>query len=50
MRIKVSGKNIVVTEALKERIEKKLSKFNKFFNPSTVAHATLTVEKSRHIF
>ncbi len=50
MRIKVSGKNIVVTEALKERVEKKLSKFEKFFNPSTVAHATLTVEKNRHIF
>ncbi len=49
MRIKVSGKNIVVTEALRDRVEKKLSKFEKFFNPDTVAHATLAVEKNRHI-
>lgn len=49
MRIKVSGKNIVVTEALRERVEKKLSKFEKFFNPDTEVNATLTVEKNRHI-
>ncbi len=49
MRIKVSGKNIVVTKALRERVEKKLSKFEKFFNPDTEANATLTVEKNRHI-
>lgn len=49
MRIKVSGKNIVVTDALRERVEKKLSKFEKFFNPDTEANATLTVEKNRHI-
>ncbi|MEA4963340.1 ribosome hibernation-promoting factor, HPF/YfiA family [Lutispora sp.] len=49
MRIRVSGKNIEVTNALKERVEKKLSKFEKYFNPDTEANATLTVEKNRHI-
>ncbi|MDD2482187.1 MAG: ribosome-associated translation inhibitor RaiA [Lutispora sp.] len=49
MRIKVSGKNIEVTGALRERVEKKLSKFEKYFNPDTEANATLTVEKNRHI-
>lgn len=49
MRIKVSGKNIEVTNALRERVEKKLSKFEKYFNPDTEANATLTVEKNRHI-
>ena len=49
MRIKVSGKNIELTNALRERVEKKLSKFEKYFNPDTEANATLTVEKNRHI-
>lgn len=50
MRIVVSGKNIVVTDALKDRVNKKLSKFERFFEPNTDAHATLSVEKGRHIF
>jgi len=49
MRIRVSGKNIEVTNALRERVEKKLSKFEKYFNPDTEANATLTVERNRHI-
>lgn len=50
MRITISGRNIVVTEALKEKINKKLSKFEKFFGENSEAHATLSVEKGRHIF
>ena len=50
MRITISGKNIVITDALKDRVSKKLSKFEKFFGPNTEAHATLSVEKGRHIF
>jgi putative sigma-54 modulation protein len=50
MRITISGKNIVVTDALKEKINKKLSKFEKFFGENSDAHATLSVEKGRHIF
>ena len=49
MRIVVSGKNMDVTNALKERVEKKLSKFDRFFGPNSEAHATLSVEKNRHI-
>lgn len=49
MRIIVSGKNVDVTNALKERVEKKLSKFERYFGPNTEAHATLSVEKNRHI-
>lgn len=49
MRIKVSGKNINVTDALRERVEKKISKFEKYFTPITEANATLSVEKNRHI-
>jgi putative sigma-54 modulation protein len=50
MRIIISGKNIVVTDALKEKINKKLSKFERFFGENSEAHATLSVEKGRHIF
>ena len=50
MRIIVSGKNVNVTDALKDRVEKKLSKFERFFGPATEVHATLSVEKNRHIF
>lgn len=48
MRIIVSGKNMDVTPSLKDKVEKKLSKFDKFFGPNSEAHATLSVEKNRH--
>lgn len=49
MRIIVSGKNMNITEALKDRVNKKLSKFERYFEQNTDAHATLSVEKDRHI-
>ncbi len=49
MRIIVSGKNMNVTEALKERVSNKLSKFERYFGSNIEAHATLSVEKNRHI-
>ena len=49
MRITVIGKNIDVTPALKEIIEKKISKLDKYFEPDTVARVTLTVQRARQI-
>lgn len=49
MKFIVSGKNIEVTEALKEKAIKKFGKFEKLFNPGTEAHITMSVEKNRHI-
>lgn len=49
MKVIVSGKNIEVTEALKETVESKISKLDKYFNEGAEAQATLTVEKSRQI-
>ena len=49
MKFVVSGKNIDVTEALKDRIESKIGKLSKFFNEDTEVHATLSVEKNRQI-
>jgi putative sigma-54 modulation protein len=49
MKFIVSGKNINVTDALREKIESKLSKLGKFFNEDTEIHATFSVQKNAHI-
>jgi putative sigma-54 modulation protein len=49
MKFIVSGKNMEVSEALKDRVMKKLGKLNRFFQPETEVHVTMSVEKSRHI-
>lgn len=49
MRIIVSGKNVEVTDGLRNVIESKLSKLEKYFNKEVEAKATLSVEKSRQI-
>ena len=50
MRVTVIGKNINVTPALKEIVEKKISKMDKYFEPNVTARATLTVQKNSQIF
>jgi putative sigma-54 modulation protein len=45
----VSGKNIGITDGLRDAVESKLSKLEKYFVPDVEAHATLSVQKSRHI-
>ncbi|AKA71023.1 ribosome hibernation-promoting factor, HPF/YfiA family [Clostridium scatologenes] len=49
MRITVSGKNIEVTSALRNTVERKLSKLEKYFNPDVEVYATLSVQKNRQI-
>lgn len=50
MRVTVIGKNIEVTPALNEMIEKKISKLDRYFNSDVEARATLSVQKNRQIF
>ena len=47
MKIRVIGKNIEITNALRETVEKKLSKLERFFNPNVGATATLSVHKNK---
>ena len=47
MRITISGKNIDVTQGLKDTIYEKLGKLDKYFTPETEAIVTLSVEKNR---
>lgn len=49
MNFIISGRNIDVTAALKERVESKLGKVSKFFDEDTDVNVTLSVEKNRQI-
>ena len=43
----ISGKNIEVTPGLKDAIEQKLGKLERYFTPETEINVTLSVEKGR---
>ena len=47
MKFIIVGKNIELTPGLKGAVEDKLSKLDKYFNPDTDVHVTLSVEKER---
>ena len=47
MRIKITGRNIELTEGLKAAVEDKLNKLEKYFTPDTDVYVTLSVEKER---
>ncbi len=49
MKTKVSGKNIEITEALRNAVQTKMEKIGKYFQTDTEAQATLSVEKNRQI-
>ena len=49
MNFIVSGKNIEMTDSLKNVVIKKLSKLEKFFNAYKDVYVTMSVEKNRHI-
>ncbi len=49
MRIIVTGRQMNVRETLKETIERKLSKFNKFFDEDTTAYVTCKARKGTKI-
>ncbi len=49
MRISISGKNLEVSDYIREVAEKKLSKLERYFPQDTDVLVTLSVEKNRHI-
>lgn len=49
MKYIVSGKNFEITDPLRDRAIKKIGKLEKFFNPDTEAHVTMSVERNRQI-
>ena len=46
MKFIISGKNIEVTPGLKDAIEQKLGKLERYFTPETEINVTLSVEKT----
>ncbi len=48
MKFIISGKNIEITAGLKDAVEQKLGKLEKYFTPETEIIVTLSVEKDRH--
>ena len=49
MKYIISGRNVEVTNAMKEYAEKKVSRVEKFFNEDTDANITFSVQKNRHV-
>ncbi|HZK37591.1 MAG TPA: ribosome-associated translation inhibitor RaiA [Clostridia bacterium] len=49
MKAIVSGRNMSVTDALRDTIQSKLGKLDRFFYRELEAQVTLSVEKNRHI-
>lgn len=47
MRITITGKNIEVTPGLRQAVEEKISKLERYFTPQTDVIVTLSVEKER---
>lgn len=47
MKIKITGRNIELTQGLKKAVEDKLGKLEKYFTPDTDVYVTLSVEKER---
>jgi len=47
MKFTIIGRNIEVTPGLRAAVEDKIGKLDKYFNPDTEVHVTLSVEKER---
>ena len=47
MKFVIVGRNLEVTPGLRTAVEDKIGKLEKYFNPDTEAHVTLSVEKER---
>ena len=47
MNIVIHAKNIEITDSLKQAVEEKLGKLDKYFVPDTIVNVTLSVEKER---
>lgn len=49
MKVIISGRNMNVSEPLKDTVQSKLEKLDKFFHKELEAQVTLSMEKSRNI-
>ena len=47
MNLVISGRNIEITEGLRSAVEEKIGKLERYFNPETEVHVTMSTERSR---
>lgn len=47
MTITITGRKVALKDSFKERVEKKLKKFDRFFDDKAQANVTVTLEKNR---
>ncbi|PYG88147.1 putative sigma-54 modulation protein [Ruminiclostridium sufflavum DSM 19573] len=47
MKTIITGKNIEITDGLRERVTKKIAKLDRFFDKESEAHVTLSVQRLR---
>lgn len=47
MKLDLTGLHIEITDAIKEFVEKKVEKLEKFFDESTICHVTFLAEKEK---
>lgn len=47
MTITITGRKVTLKDSFKERVEKKLKKFDRFFDDEAQANVTVTLEKNR---
>lgn len=45
MKYIITGRNLAITDSLRDAVEKKLGKLDRFFNPETVVYVTMSVQK-----
>lgn len=48
MKFVITGKNVEVTEALRDKIYEKVGRLEKFFHTEPEVHAKMTVQKANH--
>lgn len=49
MDVRISGKNIEITDAIRDYVEKRLNRLDKYLSKVVDAHVTLYVEKIEHV-
>ncbi len=47
MKLDLTGRQIEITEGIHEFVERKVKKFDKFFDEDTIAHVTISAKKEK---
>ncbi len=47
MQFTISGKNLEITDSLRDAVESKIGKLDRYFSPDTTVHVTMSEERGR---